>query len=105
MELLPAELRLEIPKLYAQEGKKDPIVHIKILCPWAQWTWLIAEGGRGEEGEFLFFGYVIGLERSWGYFVLSEMELMRGPGGMTLIRDVEFKRQPFSQAIRGIRPD
>ena len=33
MELLPQELRATLPKLYAQEKNKDPIVHVKFFTP------------------------------------------------------------------------
>jgi hypothetical protein len=29
---------------------------------------------------FLFFGYVVGLEKEWGYFLLSELTAAHGPG-------------------------
>ena len=64
MKLLTDELRAQLPPLYAQEKEKDPMVYLKFFTPWTSWTWYITEGSP--EGEdFIFFGYVIGLEREW----------------------------------------
>ena len=102
MKLLTEELRAQLPPLYSQEGNKDPTVHVKFFCPWNNWTWFATEGAN-EDDEFLFFGYVIGLEEEWGYFALSEMESVRGPGGLTIERDLYFKPGPFSQVIERLR--
>src|SRR5438552_5703707 len=102
MELLTAELRANLPPLYSQEQTPDPVVHCKFFTPWSNWTWFATEGSP-EDDEFLFFGYVIGLEEEWGYFALSEMEEVRGPGGLTIERDVHFKPGPFSQVIQQYR--
>ena len=51
----------------------------------------------------MFFGYVIGFEEEWGYFVLSELESIRGPGGLTIERDLHFRPGPFSQVIAAFR--
>ncbi|MDQ3819916.1 MAG: DUF2958 domain-containing protein [Acidobacteriota bacterium] len=99
MELLPAELRASLPKLYGQEGNRDPIVHIKYFTPDSSWTWFATEGEE-EEGDFRFFGYVIGFEREWGYFVLSEMESARGPLGLPIERDLHFTPAPLSEVLR-----
>ena len=38
MQLLPPELRAQLPKRYAQEGVPDPIVHCKFFTPDSNWT-------------------------------------------------------------------
>ena len=113
MELLTAELRQQLPRLYAQEGAADPIVHIKFFTPDSSWTWYATEGslvdrnGRAIEldsvttpanaVDFLFFGYVIGQEKEWGYFALSELESASGPLGLPIERDLYFEPKPFSE--------
>ena len=37
-----------------------------------------------------FFGLVQGFETEWGYFVLSELESVRGPFGLGIERDLYF---------------
>ncbi len=102
MELLTAELRAQLPPLYTQKKSKDPTVHWSFLCPAIELD-LVRHGGKNDEGEFLFFGYVIGHEEEWGYFALSEMESVRGPGGLTIERDIHFKPGPFSEVIERYR--
>ena len=59
----------------------------EFFCPWSDWTWFVTEGGPRDD-DFIFFGYVIGFEEEWGYFSLSELESIRGPGGLTIERDL-----------------
>ena len=99
MELLPAEVRERLPKLYSQEGNKDPIVHVKYFTPDSSWTWFATEGEE-DEGDFRFFGLVFGFEREWGYFVLSELQSARGPLGLPIERDQYFKPAPLSEVLQ-----
>ena len=97
MELLPVELRDQLPRLYAQEGAEDHLVYIKYFFPLANWTWFVTEGEpRGDD--YLFFGYVIGLEKEWGYFTLKQLEEIE-IGGLRVERDLYFKLGPFSRCI------
>jgi hypothetical protein len=89
MQLLTEELRSHLPALYAQEKEKDQMVYAKFFTPWASWTWYITEGSE-QDGDFIFFGYVIGLEQEWGYISLNELRSVRGPGGLTIERDLHF---------------
>lgn len=103
MQLLTEELRAQLPPLYSQENVADPIVHAKFFTPDSSWTWYATEG-QDDEGDFRFFGYVVGLESEWGYFVLSELESVRGPLGLPIERDLYFKPRPFSEIDEGRRP-
>ena len=108
MKLLTPELRQQLPSLYAQEHTRDPIVYAKFFTPSSNWTWYVTEGRsqfdpdnpEGGEGDFLFFGFVIGFEKEWGYFSLNEMESARGPFGLTIERDLYFTPGPLSQVLR-----
>lgn len=95
MKLLMAELRKQLPPLYAQEKDQDPMVYAKFFTPDAGWTWYVTEGSP-EGDDFIFFGYVIGLEREWGYFSLNELQSVRGPLGLSIERDLYFTPQRFS---------
>ena len=99
MELLTEELRKLLPALYAQEREKDPMVYIKFFTPASCWTWYVTEGSS-EEDDFIFFGYVIGFEREWGYFSLSEFEDSCGPCGPMVERDLYFEPARFSEVER-----
>jgi len=99
MELLPEEVRKSLPPLYAQEGVPDHIVHVKFFTPDANWTWYATEGSA-EEDDFIFFGYVIGLENEWGQFSLNELRSIRGPLGCPIERDLYLTPGPISEVLR-----
>jgi len=96
--LMPAELKASVPALYSQEEVKDPIVQAKYFTPWSNWTWYVLE----YDGEDLCFGLVDGFERELGYFSLSELSAIRGPGGLRIERDLYFDPTPLS-TVRGDR--
>ena len=94
--LFPDDVKSTLPKLYSQEGNKDPTVHVKFFTPDSSWTWYATEGEQQDE-DFIFFGYVIGLEREWGYFSLNELSSVKGPMGLPIERDIHFTPKPKSQ--------
>jgi len=87
MKLLPPEIT--IPALYATEhlplGQK--IVRAKLSVPWSNWTWFVCEY---DAEQHLGWGLVSGLEDEWGYFSIDEIEALRGPGGLTVERDLNL---------------
>ncbi|MGB7208429.1 MAG: DUF2958 domain-containing protein [Pyrinomonadaceae bacterium] len=98
-ELLPPELKRQIPKLYSQDSSADPIVYAKFSFPASGWLWFVTEGqttGR----DFTFFGYVIGYEAEWGYFMLGELEQVN-VNGLVIERDDDFKQQTLSNYLSG----
>jgi len=97
MELLPIEAREQLPKLYAQEKIEDPLVYLKFFFPAGLWTWFVTEG-ESRDGDFLFFGYVIGLDKEWGYFTLKQLEEINIEF-LTVERDLYFKQETFSRCI------
>jgi len=102
MDLLPAEVRKLLPPLYSQEETKDPIAQVKFFTPDSNWTWYATEGAE-QEDDFLFFGYVIGLESEWGYFVLSELQSAKGPLGLPIERELYFEPKPISVVLASER--
>lgn len=65
MELLQAELRADIPKLYAQEkvSMQEKWVYAKFLFPAADWTWFVTEGEE-EEDDFGFSALLKALKKN-----------------------------------------
>jgi hypothetical protein len=96
MKLLTAELHRLLPPLRSAERVEDPTVHAKFFTPWSDWTWYVLEF----DGEDTFFGLVDGFEVELGYFSLGELESLRGPGGLTVERDIHFKPKPLSAVRR-----
>ncbi|MDD5135553.1 MAG: DUF2958 domain-containing protein [Phycisphaerae bacterium] len=103
MKLLPKEIREQLPPLYSQDGKGGKaVVYTKYFTPSSSWTWLCTEGEpvldeSGKEVDFKFFGLVFGHEREFGYFLLSELEEVRGPMGLPIERDLHFKPKMLAE--------
>jgi hypothetical protein len=100
--LFPPEVQAALPALYSQEKVEDPIVHVKFFVPWNNWTWYATECSKTEEDEtdgedFRFFGLVDGHEKELGYWLLSDLMSVTGPGGLTIERDLHFHPQPLSK--------
>lgn len=98
MKLLTPELRQKLPALGTQDGNLNPHVYAKFFTPDSNWTWYVTEG-RSEGEDFRFFGYVCGFENEWGFFLLSELESVRGPFGLRIERDLYFKEGTFHEVV------
>jgi len=103
MKLLTQEIRRKLPPLYAQDGKGgNAVVYVKYFTPSSSWTWYATEGepvrgDSGKEVDFRFFGLVDGHCRELGYFVLSELEEVRGPMGLPIERDLYWKPKTLGE--------
>lgn len=100
MKLLTGELRKRLPCLYETENMpscRELMAQVKFFSPDSGWTWYAIEF----DGEDIFFGYVEGLEKEFGYFSLKELEGIRGPWGLRIERDLYFRPTP----IREIREE
>jgi hypothetical protein len=95
-QFFPDEVREQLPALYSQDGNPDAIVYVKFFTPWTRWSWFATEGEQ-QGDDFIFFGYVIGHEREWGYFSLNELSSVTGPFGLKIERDIHFKPTPKSK--------
>src|SRR5712692_6405457 len=106
MELLPEELRKQLPPLYSQEHEADPLVICKFFHPLSHWTWYAYEGSPVDENgyydtdkekvDFLFFGWVYGDFPELGYFSLSELESVNVMG-LGIERDLHFTPMRLSE--------
>lgn len=96
MKLLTKEIEKRIPALYTQENNADPMVVAKFFAPWSNWTWYVTEGQR-QDGDFMFFGYVVGQDNELGYFSLNELMSVRGRFGLKIERDMWFDPTPLSK--------
>ncbi len=98
MKLLTDELRAKLPPLYSQEADPEPMVYAKFFLPGTGWTWYVLEGGL-EDSSFRFFGFVVGLESEFGYFLLSELEAVRSPLGASVERDLAFEPGRLTEVV------
>jgi hypothetical protein len=84
---------MNIPALYENENKPDPLAVVKLFTPDSSWTWYITE----YDGDDTCFGLVVGLETEVGYFSLAELEGVRGKVGLQIERDLWFHPTPVTQ--------
>lgn len=90
MKLLTQELIEKIPELYSTEEEQDPMVVAKFFDPYSQWTWYVIEGQKQEDEDWLFFGYVVGLEAELGYFTLGQLQSVKLGNRPRIERDLYF---------------
>jgi len=91
MKLLTEEIKHRLPRLYSQENAgAAAIVVVKFFCPWTSATWYITEGEE-RDGDVLLFGLCCIHEDELGYVSLNEMRAIRGPGGLTIERDLHWR--------------
>jgi len=93
-KLLPKEIRWSLPPLDSTDGSsfEDRWLEVKFFCPYNGWRWYVVEF----DGSDIFFGYVEGFEKEWGYFSLRELSQATIKGGFPAIeRDLHFQPTRF----------
>ena len=77
MKLMTKEVekKFEQYPLGSQDGKgEDAEIIVKYFNPFGAGTWLITEGEKQEDGNWLLFGYCHIFEWEWGYVALNELQ-------------------------------
>lgn len=95
MKLINEEIikRFKEYPLYSQDGKgEESIVLVKYFNPIGSGTWLITEAEQQENGDWLLFGYCHIFEFEWGYVLLSELQNLKLPFGLTIERDLYMRK-------------
>ena len=91
MRLMTKELEKALKQypIGSQDGKgMDAQVIVKYFNPYVFATWLITEGEKQEDGNWLLFGYCHLFEWEWGYISLSELENVELPFGLSIEREL-----------------
>lgn len=89
--LMTKELEKKFSKypIGSQDGKgMDAEVIVKYFNPCGAGTWLITEGEKQDNGDWLLFGYCYLFEWEWGYIALSELESVQLPFGLKIEREL-----------------
>ena len=87
MELIPKEIKEQIPSLYDTENQNNPTVFVKLFLD--SWTWYLTE--LSIDGDIA-FGYVVSsFGAELGYFSLEEIKGIIGNLGIGVERDLSFK--------------
>lgn len=91
MMLMTKELETALNKypIGSQDEKgMEAEVIVKYFNPCGAGTWLITEGEKQENGDWLLFGYCYLFEWEWGYVTLSELESVQLPFGLSIEREL-----------------
>ena len=98
MPLLDDDLRSRLPTLYSQEAESEPHVFARWFLPGTGWVWYLIEGEASGD-DYQLFGFVIGAESEFGYFLLSELEALRSPSGACVERDPTFTEGRLTDVV------
>lgn len=86
------EKKIEQYPIGSQDDKgMDAYVVVKYFNPCGAGTWLITEGEKQENGDWLLYGYCHIFEWEWGYVLLSELDAIRLPFGLSIERELYVK--------------
>ena len=91
--LIPKEILNNIPNLYETEDEKDPLCHIKLFTPDANFIWYIIESSIDED---ICYCYTVGIESELGYISLMELKIIRGSLNLPIEMDLSFKPTKLS---------
>ena len=91
MMLMTKELEAKFNKY--RLGSQDELMEeadvvVKYFNPCGAGTWLITEGEKQDDGDWLLYGYCHIVEWEWGYVMLSELENIKLPFGLSIERDL-----------------
>lgn len=107
MELMTEELKEKFKQfpLYSQDKKMgNAIVVVKYFNPLGAGTWFITEGNELDNGDYELFGYChLGDDEmaELGTVMLSELENIKLPFGMTIERDLYMEEDiTLKEAIK-----
>lgn len=95
MQLLTEEIisKFKAHPFHSQEEKGfEAQVLVKYFNPMGAGTWLITEAER-EGDDWRLFGYCHLFEWEWGYVMLSDLQEIRLPFGLTIERDLYLSEQ------------
>jgi hypothetical protein len=106
MELLPTELRQQIPQLGTTTGEMDPMVWAKLVNPVSGWRWYLIEMQQLDT-DAICLGYLVGWDEQLTYFNLSDLDLHAAEVGEPNQRDEAFIPCRLSEVQaqeQGLRP-
>lgn len=95
----------ELEQLFKATGQQEnnPLVIAKFFNAGGAGTWYATEYDPADQ---TFYGYVTGLaEDERGRFSLAELQSYKGPFGLGIERDINFKPQKFYDLFPKLKPD
>lgn len=102
MKLMTKELekKFENFPLCSQDGKcGNAEVVVKYFNPYGAGTWLITEGEKQQNGDWLLYGYCHIHFWSWGHVILSELQSIKFPLGLGIERDLHCEGMKVKELL------
>lgn len=104
MNLMTKEIEKRFNEVGDQSEKENPLVIAKYFSPVGGATWFATEYDPETK---IAYGYVKdlvpsenGIYDEWGYFSITELELVTLPYGLKIERDIHFDEITFSELIQ-----
>jgi len=103
MKLLPYRIRERLPGLGGQDGRSGKAVaYAKCFSADGPSAWYITEGSpvRDKDNfvvDYALFGLVEGQSKGLGFFMLSDLETIRGPMGLPIERDLRWEPKTLEE--------
>jgi hypothetical protein len=95
MKLITEKLKQRFKEVGRQD--QNPLIIAKFFDPAGSGTWYATEYDSETN---ICFGYVTGLAfDEWGSFSITEMEAIKRPFGLTIERDIHFKKIRFNTLV------
>jgi hypothetical protein len=97
MELLPDDLKAQLPPLLSQEAEDEATVYARYFLPGTERNWYVMEG-EPQDGDFLFFGFVT-ITNEFDHFLLSELQNVHGLDGQAVELDLKFASGKLTDVV------
>lgn len=99
MKLLTKEVLERLPALGTTDNLSldDHVLQVKFFDPYGSWSWFAVEYDPQQK---LFFGWVNGFEKEWGYFSLEELESLTFAGMPRIERDLYFAPIKYGEYVK-----
>ena len=105
MKLMTKAIEKALPALYATEDvpAAEKLAVVKFFGG-GRGTWYAVEGEKQEDGDWMFFGYVVSPLGSdcdeFGYFTLNQLKSVKFPPfGLGIERDMHFDPTPVQKFV------
>jgi len=100
MKLLTEQMRKTLPSLGSTAEESNPMCVAHLFNPVGAGDWYIIEGGE-VNGEYIFYGIANIIAPDFGEFLLSELENVKLPFGLTIERDLYWTPKPAQEVFKG----
>jgi hypothetical protein len=102
-KLLPCRIRERLPRLGGQDGKGGrAVAYAKCFSADGSFAWYVTEGSpvRDKDNhivDYALFGLVEGQSKEMGFFMLSELESVRGSRGLPIKRHLHWQPKTLEE--------